>query len=298
MSLTSIVVKLAESIIRGEIITHMKLNNLFSKKQFEFLGGRSTVLQLLMVLDKWTEILDQGGVIDVIYCDFMKAFDKVPHNRLLEKIACYGICGKVHRWLQGFLLNRHQRVMVQGSFSKWHNVLSGIPQGSVLGPLMFVMYINDLPIKAVNSELFLFADQQRLAKLRLPTLAFRRLRGDMIETYKILTGKYDRDVTEGLFRLRGDSDTRGHSLKIFKERPRLDCRKYSFTYRVADPWNSLTENIIQAPTVSAFERRLDKHWKNQDLMYNFRAPPSLEHAQTTKLSTTLSFTNELAPEAQ
>ena len=95
----------------------------------------------------------------------------------------------------------------------------------------------------------------------------------MIETYKILTGKYDRDVTEGLFKLRGDSDTRGHSLKIFKERPRLDCRKYSFTYRVADPWNSLTENIIQAPTVSAFERRLDKHWKNQGLMYNFRAPP-------------------------
>ena len=142
----------------------MKLNNLFSKKQFGFLGGRSTVLQLLMVLDKWTEILDQGGVIDVIYCDFMKAFDKVPHNRLLEKIACYGICGKVHRWLQGFLLNRHQRVMVQGSFSKWHNVLSGIPQGSVLGPLMFVMYINDLPTKAVNSELFLFADDTKIFK--------------------------------------------------------------------------------------------------------------------------------------
>ena len=61
--------------------------------------------------------------------------------------------------------------------------------------------------------------------LRLPTLAYRRLRGDMIETYKILSGKYDTDVTEGLFNLRQDSDTRGHSLKIFKERPRLECRK-------------------------------------------------------------------------
>ena len=85
----------------------------------------------------------------------------------------------------------------------------------------------------------------------------------------LLTGKYDKDITEGFFKLRQDSDTRGHSLKIFKERPRLESRKHSFAFRVADPWNSLTEDIAQAPSVASFERRLDKHWRNHPLMYNY-----------------------------
>ena len=86
VSLTCICCKLLESIFRDVLIDHMKKNKLFSKSQFGFIGGRSTVLQLLTVLDRWTEILDQGGIIDVIYLDFMKAFDKVPHKRLIEKI--------------------------------------------------------------------------------------------------------------------------------------------------------------------------------------------------------------------
>ena len=142
---------------------------------------------------------------------------------------------------------------------------------------------------------------QRLSVLKLPTLSYRRLRGDMNETYKILTGKYDKDVTEGFFKLRQDSDTRGHSLKIFKERPRLESRKHSFAFRVADPWNSLTEDIAQAPSVASFERRLDKHWRNHPLMYNYRAPPTLDHAQSTPLlinSSNINIYCELALEAQ
>ena len=74
-----------ESIIRDMIINHMKSNKLHSARQYEFISGRSTVLQLLTVMDKWYKILDEGGCIDVIYCDFIKAFDKVPHRRLLKK---------------------------------------------------------------------------------------------------------------------------------------------------------------------------------------------------------------------
>ena len=89
VSLTSIVCKILESIIRDAIVEYMKENLLFSDKQFGFIGGRSTSLQLLKVLDRWTEILDRGGCVDVIYCDFMKAFDTVPHGRLTQVLEYY-----------------------------------------------------------------------------------------------------------------------------------------------------------------------------------------------------------------
>ena len=91
-----ILCKIMESIIRDNVVNHMNKNKLFSDKQFGFISGRSTTLQLLHVISIWCEILDEGGTIDVIYCDFMKAFDKVPHKRLLYKIEKYGIVGNIH----------------------------------------------------------------------------------------------------------------------------------------------------------------------------------------------------------
>ena len=113
------------------------------KIQYGFISGRSTSLQLLEVLDKWTEALDNGHYVDCIYMDFQKAFDKVPHKRLLEKIKSYGIVGPTLNWIEDFLLNRSQKVMVNGAGSEWENVTSGtcISQGSVLGPILFVICI-------------------------------------------------------------------------------------------------------------------------------------------------------------
>ncbi|CAG2210624.1 unnamed protein product [Mytilus edulis] len=91
VNLTSIICKIMEKLIRKRIVDHMNKYGLFGDRQFGFIGGRSTGLQLLKVLDHWTEILDNGGSIDAIYTDFMKAFDKVPHKRLINKLKSYGI---------------------------------------------------------------------------------------------------------------------------------------------------------------------------------------------------------------
>ena len=161
ISLTSIVRKVLESIIRDKIINHMEANNLFSNKQYGFITGRSTTLQLLKVLDDWAEIMDNNGQVDIIYMDFMKAFDQVPYKRLLQKVKSYGINGHILGWITNFLTNRRQRVSVNGCFSTWGSVTSGIPQGSVLGPLLFIIYINDLP-NYTKSPAYLFADDTKL----------------------------------------------------------------------------------------------------------------------------------------
>ena len=112
VSLTSVVYKLLEKITREHIIKHMKVNKLFSNKQFGFISGRSTSLQLLEVLDKWTEAIDKGTDVDVIYMDFQKAFDKVPHKRLIGKAKNYVKDNPLLEWIEDFLTGRTQRVLM------------------------------------------------------------------------------------------------------------------------------------------------------------------------------------------
>lgn len=143
------------------MMTHFRENNILSQQQFGFIPGRSTHLQLLHVLEHWTSILDEGGELDVLYFDFKKAFDTVPHRRLLAKLAALGVSEELYNWIEDFLTNREQTVVVNGKHSGWRRVTSGIPQGSVLGPILFIIYINDLP-DVVKSIMLLFADDAKL----------------------------------------------------------------------------------------------------------------------------------------
>ena len=161
VSITSIICKLMESIIRDKIVIHMERNNLFSQIQHGFVPLRNCMTNLLICMENWTSMLENGYPIDVIYTEFAKAFDRVPHQRLLQKIKDMGIIGSTVNWIRSFLSNRIQCVRVEQDFSSWSPVKSGIPQGSVLGPILFVIFINDMP-DTIDSMCQLFADDAKI----------------------------------------------------------------------------------------------------------------------------------------
>jgi len=145
-----------EHIIHTCICRFLEENQILTRRQHGFRSGHSCEMQLILSIDDWAKSINSGLCSDVAIFDFSKAFDSVPHLRLLSKIESYGIQGSTKRWIKSFVTNRRQHVMINGSLSSWKPVTSGVPQGTVLGHLLFLLYINDIT-KGIK-KICLFAD--------------------------------------------------------------------------------------------------------------------------------------------
>jgi hypothetical protein len=425
VSLTSVPCKIMESLIKDKLSEFINVKKILTRHQHGFMQQRSCLTNLLEAMEKWTEAVDNGYGIDVLFLDYRKAFDSVSHRKLIEKLRNLGIQDKLLRWIEQFLTARTLKVGVRGSFSELIKVLSGVPQGSVLGPLLFLLFVNDLPDWIVSS-LKMFADdtklwremssesessilqkdldsltdwskrwllkfnpskcklmhighkldteyymeddngsktkieevelekdlgiyirndlkvstqcvnaagkarsviamikrnfrrldnedflmiyktyirphveyciqvwsphlkkdiqclekvqrsatrlvpslrkltyEERLRRLGLTTLEKRRQRGDLIEAFKIMTGKEQVDSEQFFQKSNTGHNLRGHSMKIVMKRCRTDTRKFFFSQRVVQHWNGLPQQVVDATSVNSFKNRLDKH--DQDM---------------------------------
>ena len=161
ISLISCVGKVMERVVFKNVFNHFKDNNLFTPFQSGFMPGDSTVNQLVHVYHLINQALDKQKEVRIVFCDISKAFDRVWHDGLIYKLQVMGIGDNLLSWFRNYLSQRVQRVLINGSCSAWGNITAGVPQGSVLGPLLFLVYINDIAY-AVNSQIRLFADDTTL----------------------------------------------------------------------------------------------------------------------------------------
>ena len=161
ISLLSSVGKTMEKLVHTHVHNSVLENSIITSFQSGFTAGDSSVNQLVELYNTFCQSLDEGKEVRSVFCDISKAFDRVWHRGLIAKLKHYGICRPLLNWFQSYLTNRFQGVVIPGGISEWLEILAGVPQGSILGPLLFIMFINDI-VKEIHSNIRLFADDTSL----------------------------------------------------------------------------------------------------------------------------------------
>ena len=247
ISLLSVVSKVMERCIYNRI--YPVLRPQIYSGQHGFSRNRSTATQLTLVQHRIGEILDKGGQVDMIYLDFAKAFDRVPHSLLLHKVRSFGICGRLLSWLTAYLNNRVQRVVVDGVKSSLLDVTSGVPQGSILGPLLFNLYINDLAESVSDdTDLDLFADDSKMGR-EIKTLADSISLQDDLESVYAWCRKWGMQLSPG--KCVYMSITRKHQPVVFyynidgKILERVDSFKdLGIVFQSDMSWNNHVDSVV------------------------------------------------------
>ena len=157
-----VIIKLATKVsVKDRVVNFWRTLEVFNSNQFGFLEGRPTLTQLQCCFDYWALSRNKSRPTDVIFSDFLKASDSVPHERLLLKLQSHGIRGPLFRWFKCFLTDSKQQVVFRVTYSSWSCVTSGVPQGTILGPILFLIFVNDISSN-ISPTLRMFADGKKI----------------------------------------------------------------------------------------------------------------------------------------
>jgi hypothetical protein len=284
VSLTCICCKVMEHIVLSHMAKHLATNNILIDNQHGFRAKLSCETQLIESINDWASNIDKKLQTDVLFLDFSKAFDKVAHLKLLHKIRYYGIDGKTNRWIGGFLLGRTQQVSVNGTTSPPAEVLSGVPQGSVLGPALFLLYINDIN-DGVSSPMRLFADDSVIYRAIRTQKDLESLHQDLQKVFE-WAEKWD---------MKFNVDKCTHVCITLKTKPRAynftingkaipkekSCKYLGVTINETLSWNTQSEQVRSkaSRTLGLIRRTLGRCSKEvRETAYNTLVRPQLEYA--------------------
>ena len=181
ISVLPIIAKVFESLVHSQVCDYLQHHGILHHAQSGFRPKHSTQDVLLKTVDDWRFSLSRNEVVGAVFVDLSKAFDSIGHELLLQKLDCYGFRGTPLEWFRSFLTGRKQRVVVGGEESQWFDLHSGVPQGSILGPILFSLFVNDLPVSLTRSEVMLYADDTTIYLSDTNTLSLKeRLSQDLV----------------------------------------------------------------------------------------------------------------------